>query len=120
MLPEVTQPLPSAARRRPFLDLFMSSSSCLLGGGESRKSNKPPNPETAAGVVPCTCKDVDLGCCFKGLPPDLVTPLTVIVTPFASRLLICHCLPPLPQEEAFLVPGSKPEATVCLIFHCLA
>lgn len=74
MLPEVTQPLPSAARRGPFLDIFMGSSSCLLGGGESRKSNKPPNPETAAGVVPCTCKDVDLGCCFKGLPPALSYP----------------------------------------------
>lgn len=30
MLPEVTQPLSSAARRGPFLDLFMGSSSCAL------------------------------------------------------------------------------------------
>lgn len=108
------------SQKRSFLDLISSwaPSSCLLGGGKSQKSNKPPNPETAAGVVPCTCEDVDLGCCFKGLPPAHVTPLTVIVTPFASPPMIYHWLPP-PLQWAFLVPVPNPKATVCLISQCL-
>lgn len=102
------------------LDVISSwaPSSCLLGGGKGRKSNKPPSPETAAGVVPCTCEDVDLGCCLKGFLPAHVTPLTVIVTPFASPLLICHWCQsqaPKPQFALFftvwldLVPSLTTE-----------
>lgn len=48
--------------------------SCLLAGGKSWKSNRPPNPEISDRVVLCTCKNVDLVCCFKGLPPAYINP----------------------------------------------